>query len=106
MLRVTIELLPGGRADRARVIGRALIGQTAKRPGTLRAYAAAIWDDWTATPTTATAEHDRLAGVWRLVATVVLAQDDATSPRSTHEQALLHQLEQDSACECSGRSHP
>lgn len=106
MLRVTIELLPGGRADRARVIGRAIIAQTAKRLGTRREYGAALWDDWTATPTTATAEHNRLTGVWHLVATMVQAQDKAISPRSRHEQALLHQLEQDSARECPGRGHP
>jgi len=83
MLRVTVELVPHG-VGPPTVIGRAVIGQVPATAGQRCGYVASVWDDWHfTTPVQKAVDHDRRAGVWELVRTVLAAVHEGTGEAVT-----------------------
>lgn len=96
MLQIRVQLVPHG-VGQPQTIGAAVIGQLGRGDDGLHRYAAAAWDDEVlTTPMVVSVDHDRGAGLWALVGTVLetIAGGRAADDLGQHtldrlEQALL-----------------
>ena len=89
MLRITVDIAPGGCVRDARTVAVAIVGRTMDDDGGdgRRSYIVHLGPDGYRGDTTTTMLHDPAGGPWRLVADAIAAALDGDGPQPDPDDA-------------------